>query len=162
MYLSKRSKWHIGQRTKENKNGCKILLRNRNIKSIKTLSNSLVSPQIKFFVFFKIIFKGHSEIKIKEVFHWDTSSIAWEVTVITLSVCLSLSLSFIRTSLFYFEIFSEESRPTTLPPSLPFVSDSLWENLVSLFHTRRHQFNSHTSTIVPMCDYGHCVFITSS
>lgn len=91
MYLSKRSKWHIGQRTKENKNGCKILLRNRNIKSIKTLSNSLVSPQIKFFVFFKIIFKGHSEIKIKEVFHWDTSSIAWEVTVITLSVCLSLS-----------------------------------------------------------------------
>lgn len=154
MYLSKRSKWHIGQKTKENKNGCKILLRNRNIKSIKTLSNSLVSPQIKFFVFFKIIFKGHSEIKIKEVFHWDTSSIAWEVTVIT--------LSFIWTSLFYFEIFSKESRPTTLPPSLPFVSDSRWENLVSLFHTRRHQFNSHTSTIVPMCENGHCVFITSS
>lgn len=154
MYLSKRSKWHIGQKTKENKNGCKILLRNRNIKSIKTLSNSLVSPQIKFFVFFKIIFKGHSEIKIKEVFHWDTSSIAWEVTVIT--------LSFIWTSLFYFEIFSKESRPTTLPPSLPFVSDSRWENLVSLFHTRRHQFNSHTSTIVPMCENGYCVFITSS
>lgn len=154
MYLSKRSKWHIGQKTKENKNGCKILLRNRNIKSIKTLSNSLVSPQIKFFVFFKIIFKGHSEIKIKEVFHWDTSSIAWEITVIT--------LSFIWTSLFYFEIFSKESRPTTLPPSLPFVSDSRWENLVSLFHTRQHQFNSHTSTIVPMCENGHCVFITSS